>query len=356
MIFGKGKLRNDTEFKIGNTRVDIVDEYKYLGVLFSKTGSFVKTKKILSEQANKAMFSILKKAKTLSLPYDIQIELFEKTVKPVLLYACEIWGFGNIDILERTQLKFFKYIFKMKKSTPSYMIYGELGLTPLSVDIKSRIVTYWARIIDDINCNTTPKLSSKMYTLLYQMHLRNPTKCMWINNVKDILCASGFSGIWESQSFVNSLWLKKPIHLKARDIFIQQWYGDLNRSSGTNLYKHIKDSFVRSNFINTLPTHYTKTLILFRTRNHRLPVETGRWQNIPHNERKCTTCNLIGDEYHFLMECKTFATLRNTYLPVYYRTHSNFVKFTTLFKSDNYEVLKNLAILIFKIMKKLNSK
>jgi hypothetical protein len=48
-------------------------------------------------------------------------------VKPILLYGGEIWGFGNIDIIERVHLKFCKLILNLKKSTPNFMIYGELG-------------------------------------------------------------------------------------------------------------------------------------------------------------------------------------------------------------------------------------
>ena len=36
-----------------------------------------------------------------------------------------------------------------------------------------------------------------------------------------------------------------------------------------------------------------------------MPVETGRWQNIELDDRKCTICdkNTLGDEFHYLMEC-----------------------------------------------------
>ena len=61
----------------------------------------------------------------MQLPVDMQIELFNKLVKPILLYGCEIWGFGNIDVIECVQLKFIKYILKLKNSTPNYMVYGE---------------------------------------------------------------------------------------------------------------------------------------------------------------------------------------------------------------------------------------
>ena len=78
-----------------------------------------------------ALFSLLKKIRSLSLPYDIQIDIFDKLVKAILLYGCEIWGSGNIYLLERIQLKFYRFIFNLKTSTPSNMIYGELGITPL---------------------------------------------------------------------------------------------------------------------------------------------------------------------------------------------------------------------------------
>jgi len=77
------------------------------------------------------MFALLRKIKNMDLPYDIQIELFDKTIKPILLYASEIWSFGKNDVLEKNQLIFFKYVFNLKKSTPSYLIYGELGIFPI---------------------------------------------------------------------------------------------------------------------------------------------------------------------------------------------------------------------------------
>ena len=83
----------------------------------------------------KALFSLSRKSRNLNLSIDLQIELFNKTVKPLLLYGCEIWGYGNFDNLEIVQLKLFKYALNMKKFTPTFMIYDELGVTPISIDI-----------------------------------------------------------------------------------------------------------------------------------------------------------------------------------------------------------------------------
>ena len=60
----------------------------------------------IANQATRAMFSLLKKARDLLLPIDLQIELFQKTIKPILLYGCEVWGFGDLSVIERVQLNF----------------------------------------------------------------------------------------------------------------------------------------------------------------------------------------------------------------------------------------------------------
>ena len=70
---------------------------------------------------------------------------FNKLMKPILLYGCEVWVFGNLDIIERIQLKFLKRILSQKISTPSYMVYGVM---PLQVDIQARIIAYWTKLLE----------------------------------------------------------------------------------------------------------------------------------------------------------------------------------------------------------------
>ena len=117
--------------------IEIVNEYKYLGVLFSSNNSFTTTKKHIAEQGSRAMYSLLRKARNMHLPIDLQIELLNKLVKPVLLYGCEVWGFGNVEVIERVQLKFIKIILNLKRCTPNHIVYGEVGVYPLKIDIQT---------------------------------------------------------------------------------------------------------------------------------------------------------------------------------------------------------------------------
>lgn len=51
------------------------------------------------------------------------------------MHGSEVWGFRNFDVFEREKIEIL-----LKKSAPTYMVYGETRDRPLSVDIKSRSI------------------------------------------------------------------------------------------------------------------------------------------------------------------------------------------------------------------------
>ena len=75
----------------------------------------------------------LKKCRKLMLPLDIQTELFDRLIVPILLYGCEVWCPMMTNPASKLQLRFYKINLKLSKSTPSCMVYGELGQFPLEV-------------------------------------------------------------------------------------------------------------------------------------------------------------------------------------------------------------------------------
>ena len=88
------------------------------------------------------MYAISRKTRELNLSIDCQLDMFDKMVIPILLYGCELWGFENLDIIERLHLKFCKFILRLKSSNPNYMIYGELARYPLYITVKTRMISF----------------------------------------------------------------------------------------------------------------------------------------------------------------------------------------------------------------------
>jgi hypothetical protein len=87
VIFSRSRLNtNDMNFKYNGESLNIVKNFQYLGIIFSCKGSFSDAKAHLVQQARKAMFIVLRKARKLNLPIDMQLELFNTS-----LYYFVIW-------------------------------------------------------------------------------------------------------------------------------------------------------------------------------------------------------------------------------------------------------------------------
>lgn len=100
-----------------------------------------------------------------------------------------------------------------------------------------------------------------------------------------------------------------------------------------------------------LPSKLRKILVKFRTTNHHLPVEIGRWGIVERSKRYCNLCNCnkIGDEFHVILECKALSKLRSQFLDTYYCSSPNTKKFYEIMSSVDYITLRKLCFFISKI-------
>lgn len=146
----------------------------------SRSGSFLQAKRHLIDQENNTLIALQRKIRILNLPLDMQIYLFDTVIKPILWYSSEIWGYGNLDIIERCQLKFYKQILNLKRSTPSFMVYGKLGAYPLFIDIQYRMVSFWAKMRDGGH----NEIATNLYKIIYRLSKQGKLKSKWLDYVK----------------------------------------------------------------------------------------------------------------------------------------------------------------------------
>ncbi len=296
MIFSKGKIRNIPKLTFNNNDIEVVFEYKYLGIIFNFNGSFVKAKKHLVNLATKAMYGLITKARKFNLPIDLHLHLFDTLVLPIMLYGCEIWGFENNSILDRLHLKFCKMLLGIKKTTPTCMVLGELGRLPLDVLIRSRMINFWSRIV-----NNTTKTTSILYKLTYSLHCNNTFHLNWLSHIKETLYSCGFNYFWNDQIVLSPSWLNKEISQRLKDQFIQTWLSEIWNSNNCLNYQIFKTSFTLETYLTKLPRKDAINLCKFRTGSNKLPIITGKFYNIVRDNRICPLCeNGIGDEFHYM--------------------------------------------------------
>lgn len=344
MVFSKRKNRQNLQFILQNELLEIVDSFSYLGIIFKYNGTFFDTKKKLVDQAQKALFYIYKIIRNEAIPIDLQCKIFDSMIEPILLYGSEVWGFENLKIIEQTHLKFCKRVLKVRNTTPNFMVYGELGRFPLEVKIKVRMTSYWCKLV-----NNESKLCSLLYRLMLGLKLKTRYAFKWVNFVESIFNSSGSGFIFANQTgYCDKLYLKQTLC----DQFIQQWFSEIENSSRGQFYSIFKKEFTLEKYLLKLPESCRIWITKFRCSNLRFPIETGRWQNIPKQDRICTLCrDNIGDEFHLLFKCshQNIVDLREKFLPRYFSVIPTYRKMDGLFSLCNVALYKRLSVFIKKI-------
>jgi hypothetical protein len=333
IIFGARQLQN-FHFTLGIHPIDITDRYHYLGITLSSNGSFLNARKHLAEQATKAMHLLYIRANNAELPIDLILKLFDHTVLPILTYGSEIFGFENIDILERVHNNFLRKITKARKSTPISFLYGELGRHPIAINIKTRMISFWCRTLQ----GKEQKISHQIYK--YMMNLPN-SNFKWSNKIKEILTSVNQSSIWDNQFQINQINIHRLVKSQLLTQFKTQWHHQLQQTHKGQIYTSFKQSPSLENYLIKLTKKEYIYLFQFRTANHWFPVETGRYDGTPFEDRVCRLCNSgqVGTEHHYLLNCDFFDTEREQFLGN--DTHN--ASLSSFLSSESLPLLKNTS-------------
>lgn len=127
------------------------------------------------------------------------------------MYGCEIWCYGNNSIIERVQLKFLKYLLGLKSTTATCIVYGETGVKPLHIDIETRIISYWSKLLLPEN----NKLASSIYKCVLSNLIHTPnlarSRFSWLKNVQNILIKCGLNNVWDTNNYPNCKWLTETV-------------------------------------------------------------------------------------------------------------------------------------------------
>jgi hypothetical protein len=183
------------------------------------------------------------------------------------------------------------------------MIYGELGCHPLNIRVQLRMISFWCKLIQNEN-----KLSGILYKLMFNLQTNDGYDFRWISHIRSVFDRTGLGYIFTSQIHVKFCNLKPLLFERLRDQFIQVWFSDIENSSRGQLYAAFKTEFCYENYLSRLSEFGRKQISKLRTSNCKMPIETGRWQNISRKDRICNLCrDGVGDEYHYLFLCKNEA-------------------------------------------------
>ena len=125
------------------------------------------------------------------------------------------------------------------------------------------------------------------------------------------------------QPFINNPQATKAKIVKSlNDLYVQDWTAKLGVSSKGRNYSIFKESICLETYLTTLPRNAYIPMVKFGTANFKLPIETGRLENVSLDERKCYLCdkNDTGDDFHYLLICPFSLNKRKDLIKQFYYT------------------------------------
>ena len=346
LVFRNGKkLTGHVNWTYDGKNIEVVDQFNYLGMLFNYNGKFTQTQRHVAEQGRKALFAISSTLKNFNFNLETKCAIFDTYVSSILNYGCEIWGFHKAPDVEKLHLSFLKRILGVKKSTCNNLIYCELGRYPLQLIRKLRIFRYMLKLRSSQNC---------ILNACFREMIENNDD--WILNVKNELAKLGLNYLWDdviqNNCFINI------VENRMKDMYRQTLLSDISRSSKGFLYQHMVDNFTMQYYLcKPVPAIYKKYISKFRLSSHNLNIEKGRYTNENRRNRICTRCTLndIEDEFHFILVCPFYSSLRKKYVKKFYYERPSVYKVIKLLSVNNVKELCNLGKYLYLACKKRDS-
>ena len=145
LIFEKGSRYTDRSFYLYNSKLEIVTQFKYLGINFYKNGRWNQTNKYIAEHALKAMQRLFCVFNKYEFSIKDKLKLFDVLVTPVLNYSAEVSGYFESKDIEHVPLNFLRKLLCVNKSTNLSGLCGELGTVPLIIIRKVHMFRYWLK-------------------------------------------------------------------------------------------------------------------------------------------------------------------------------------------------------------------
>ena len=103
----------------------------------------------------KTLNCLLYNTKTYAITPKVMCQLFDTFVGSILSYKCEVWGFAKCKSILRFYLKFCKALLKVRSSTPSLGVNGDVGRFPLYISMYVRIIKCWCHVVSADNIHVS---------------------------------------------------------------------------------------------------------------------------------------------------------------------------------------------------------
>lgn len=304
--------------------IEVVKEYKYLGILLNSTlnlGQHFKSKKENAKRIISNFDSIILKNEV---PAKSKLHIFDAVIRSSISYGAQVWGCKMYSDVEVLQKYFLKRIFCLPRHTPDYVLYLETCLFPLFVYTLELHLWYKNRCLE---------LDHDRYPRFFIQEIIK-RKVFWYTDwtllarefkipINEITKAG--SNVQELVSIVKS---------KLRESYLDK----LSNSRTRLLYKEIQlNDELEKNYLYQTGLKTSEIVWIFKARGELIYLNKYSFNT---ESKQCSLCNLMEEEdtFHFIAKCPILSPFRRLYFK---KGKLDKLEFLNLFKKEN---LRKLAL------------
>ena len=345
IVFRKGGYLGQYEkWVYGRDQIEVVNSYKYLGyTLTTKISADI----ALAEYAGRAkgkVFDIFRSLFKLGhIDSNIFFQLFDSQVKPMMLYAAEIWGMTKYSTIEKIHSFACKKLLGVSLRTPNALVYGELGRFPIYIDSTIKAIKYWFKILQ------LPR--DRIPRQVYERDKLEASKTHgWANGIKHLLESNGFGYVWLSEGTPNSKAFIRTLKQRLIDCYKQNWHSKITTSERCATYASFKEDHTKEHYIEQIQiAKYRRTFTKLRLGITEIN-NNKRFRNI-NAQKNCPFCTSTEDEQHILLKCHMYNRLRTKYIAKHWTT-LNALSLKDLLQNKNEVITREIAIFTYHALQK----
>lgn len=312
----------DAEFTYKGEPVATVDSFRYLGIELHCRQPFGYAAGPLAASGRRALHAMRRRCAELAISEpDLQLDLFDSLVHPVLSYGAEVWASqfltGGKNACESLHMLFLRHTLGVRAGTPSQVVLAEVGRFPLMVQWGKLTARFWSRLV----AMDESRMLKQAFNLSLQMASQIPQALPvahrpWVAHAAELFGALGIAVDMQAPAAVEAAQVVQAM--------MSSWVAGLESSTKCKLQHYVREIRGGISLEDYKPADYLLVvadrprrmrLAQLRTGSHWLRVETGRWQRLERDQRVCPHCDsaAIEDESHLVFDCPMYAGLRQQF-------------------------------------------
>lgn len=303
-------------FYFEGKKLETVSSYDYLGVQFSSSCCFLgMTKQIVGRAAasTSSILSLMAKSRIVS--WDARVRLYESVVLGAVRHCMPISSLRYQNLLERVQVRFFKSLLHLLRSTPDNAVRIESGVLPISY-LMFKSTLNWLEKILDMDRRRIPRLC---FDRLRELSNTDP-RWNWTLQVRGWFVEIQALSIWERldaaslKAHKSELLSRYSAFLHSKDV------AGLNASSfllfSQSLVKN--PCTIPSRYLTwSLPIYVVRIMAQLRLAACEIIKFTYKGEAFLISATvTCTICNLHRNEtlQHIFTECPIYSPIRTQFI------------------------------------------